>query len=245
MNRYEMTFENYAALIRLALDRGFRFMTYGDYVAADPETLQGARVLLLRHDVDADRNVIKSRCLAEIENRHGVVSTFFLRPHDPEYNLFDFESYANARALIRLGHEVGLHSEALDFGRAVAEDPASILRKEIALLQTLFDIHLRGSACHGDISQHNNLDFWAEHRPQDFGLEYEAYHPETPIFKASTYISNFQGNHWKCYERGELKQGDARTVWEHLEAVGEEETLLYNILIHPRPWYHGRHWRLG
>ncbi|HIA68591.1 TPA: hypothetical protein EYN98_21635 [Candidatus Poribacteria bacterium] len=172
-----------------------------------------------------------------------IKSTYFIRVHDPEYNIFDYRSYRNIKRIISLEHEIGLHSEALEFGNAVGEDAESILRKEIKTLELLFDVKIDGSACHGDVSQYNNLDFWNNRKPQDFGLSYEVYHKDSEVFWRSKYISNYQGNHWKYYVNGQLVENDSRSVWEHLEDDKDERQLFYNVLIHPRPWYRV-HWRV-
>lgn len=239
----EMTYENYERILEMALDAHLVFLTHTAYLLKEECGVLPDKVFVMRHDIDLDRDVEKSVELARIEAARGVYATYFVRVHDPEYNVFDYRSYLNIQRIIELGHEIGLHSEALDFASAVEEPPEFVLEKEIAVLEVLFGIKINGAACHGDISQHNNLDFWHKRSPQDFGLLYEVYHRAFGFFWASKYISNHQGNNWKCYLGGELVENDYRSIWAHLEDDKDQEELFYNVLVHPRPW-HKVHWRV-
>lgn len=239
----EMTYANYERILEMALDAHFVFLTHTGYLLKQECGLLPDKVFVMRHDIDLDRDVEKSAALAQIEESLGVHTTYFVRLHDPEYNVFGYRSYLNIQKIIGLGHEIGLHSEALDFARAVGALPELVLEKELAVLETLFDITVNGAACHGDISQYNNLDFWDNRALQDFGLLYEVYHKASGFFWESKYISNHHGNNWKCYLNGDLVKDDRRSIWDHLEDDKCQKKLFYNVLVHPRPWYKV-HWRV-
>jgi hypothetical protein len=72
------------------------FGTTGDHVHA-----------LWRHDVDV--SVHRALALARVEARMGVRSTWFLSVHSAFYNLFERDVAARARAILELGHWLGLH----------------------------------------------------------------------------------------------------------------------------------------
>ena len=76
----------------------------------------------------------------------------------------------------------------------------------------------------------DNLDFWKNHSPKEFGLLYEAYDTETfGLFQESRYVSDSELTRWKAYERGTLREGDRRSLKEHLS----ESRLPVYALLHP------------
>ena len=58
----------------------------------------------------------------------GISSTFF-RLHANEYNMLSTNLPINSY-LKKIGHEIGLHSEIMNFSRAVDENPLHVLKKE-------------------------------------------------------------------------------------------------------------------
>jgi hypothetical protein len=98
----EFTEAGYAALLRLALDAGYRFAGYRDRGAG--------RHVLWRHDIDF--SVHRSRRLAEIESGLGVRATYFVNPHCAYYNALEPEVLALLRQIAGLGHAIGLHFDA-------------------------------------------------------------------------------------------------------------------------------------
>jgi hypothetical protein len=110
------------------------------------------RFLALRHDMDHD--VENSVRLAEWEAGHGWRSTYYVlhtdwywgTPPDGEPSPFLL------RALDRissLGHEIGLHNNAITAGLVAGRDPADILAGALAGLRRHgFDV--TGSVAHGD-----------------------------------------------------------------------------------------------
>jgi len=81
----------------------------------------------------------------------------------------------------------------------------------------------------------NNLDFWKDKKPIDFGLLYEGYdkEPKYNIFQESLYISDSEWIRWKCYDKGIKKEGDYRSPSEHLV----DQPKLIHLLIHPDTYY--------
>ena len=81
----------------------------------------------------------------------------------------------------------------------------------------------------------NNLDFWKDKKPSDFGMLYEGYdkQKEFNLFQESFYVSDSNWTVWKCFDKGVLAEGDSRTLGEH---VKNEHPLIY-LLIHPETYY--------
>lgn len=68
------------------------------------------RILLLRHDIDAD--MVKALEMAKIEFRLGLKSTYFLMLRSPIYNLLSRNNSKIVAQIIELGHEIGIHFDA-------------------------------------------------------------------------------------------------------------------------------------
>jgi hypothetical protein len=106
------------------------------------------------------------------------------------------------------------------------------MTEDIEALNGMLGAPIVGAASHGDARYPhiNNLDFWNDHRPEAFGLLYEAYDERTfGLFQASRYVSDSELVRWKAYDRGELRAGDHRTLEEHLD----DTDLPIYALVHP------------
>ena len=75
----------------------------------------------------------------------------------------------------------------------------------------------------------NNLDFWKGRRPEEFGLLHEAYSCMNDTF----YISDSEWTRWKCYDKGNLRKLDIRSLGEH---VKDNHEIIYS-LIHPSSYF--------
>lgn len=152
----------------------------------------------MRHDVD--HNLEHAVKFARWEAARGYRSSYFVL-HSAWYWGDPTGLRAGVRELLDLGHEVGIHSNAVALARDYGDDPgheraSSILETAITTLLEL-GVTVRGSAAHGDIrctthSVHNN-DLWAseggEYELAQFGLEYEAY----LLHRDAWYISDSGG----------------------------------------------------
>ena len=185
--------------------------------------------------VDIDLSVTKADRLRQIFKELGIKASFFVRLHAPEYNPFSFENYRILKAIRDDGHEIGYHSEIVDQAAIWNEDPQDCLLRDVAILNNLLDIDIKGVASHGGSTGLNNLDFWREKKASTFGLLYEAYDSSSDfgLFETSFYISDSEWTQWKCYDRGVLREGDRRTPAQHFE---DRHPLVY-MLIHPDTYY--------
>lgn len=166
--------------------------------------------LYMRHDVD--HNLEHAVKFARWEAEQGWRSTYFIL-HSSWY----WEHAANGdlqalaimlnqvRELRDLGHEIGIHSNAVALARDDGEDPgheraAAILHTALAQLRQMTETaDVIGSAAHGDVrctthGVHNN-DLWREqggtHDLDEFDLTYEAYF----LHRDKHYISD-SGGQW-------------------------------------------------
>ena len=227
------TFEYIESEYRALFELGYRFVTCQDAFEQFRATgcvNDGALTVINR--VDVDYSLLRASRLAKIYNGMGIKATFFIRLHAKEYNPFDFENFRYLRAIQRAGHEIGYHSEIVDQAAIWCEDAAIALRRDLAVMEAMLGTSVRGVASHGGLTGLNNLDFWADHTPEEFGLCYEAY--QDGLMEASRYISDSEWVRWKSYDGGRRLEGDHRSPSQH--ARQEQIPLIY-LLIHPDTYY--------
>lgn len=232
-NKFLFTFEYIENQYATAIEKGFSFATCESFVHMKKEGRIPHKLIVNR--VDIDLSVKKAEKLGEIYNRLNIPATFFVRLHAPEYNPFSFENYRIIRNLLNDGHEIGYHSEVVDQSAIWGEDTAVCLLRDIDVLNTIFNIDIKGVASHGGMTGLNNLDFWKGRKPQEFGLLYEGYdkEPEFNLFQEAFYVSDSEWTCWKCFNKGNIVEGDRRSLVEHLE---DNHSLIY-LLIHSDTYY--------
>lgn len=239
-----MTYANWERLLRMLLEAGYRGLTHAQY--ARGEYAAGEKILLLRHDADLDPALGRTMRLAEVEKRLGLVSTVFLRLHDPDYNLLGYRELVRVRRLLGDGFELGLHCETVDLAAALAAaltaapgpppDPAELLRRDLAILGQVIGAPVAGAAPHGDMTPHNNADVFKERDAAEFGLLYQAYDQGRGFFRG-WYVSNYQGNNWKRYQDGRLAESGQLGFLDYARLAAEQGPPLLTILAHPRCWH--------
>ena len=188
-----------------------------------------AGTVAIRHDVD--HNLEHAVRFAEWEAKRGYRASYFVLP-DAWYAR-DRQYASQLRQLVELGHEVGLHSNVCGIAYAegtltavdgsalpvgFCERPAEIMREQLAGLRDL-GLDIVGCAAHGAGIPGINLGLWtAGYSPQDFGLEYEAYHLHRKAFYATD------------------NRGSWRTSDGPASAIELSSTLATHILMHPCHW---------
>ena len=183
-----LTFDHAHDQLRGVRDHGYAMMTIHEYIRLKRQNMLPPKVAVMRIDVDV--SVRKCEPLCEVLSKLGIRGSFFFRLHAPRYNLFDFENYRILKVVRDAGHEIGLHSEIVDQSAIWQEDAAECLRRDLVVLSTMVGRPTYGVASHGDMTGYNNLDFWKERNPVEFGLEYEAHDdgPNFGLFRHSRYI---------------------------------------------------------
>lgn len=212
---------------------GYKFITCKDYIACKANDTLPEKVIINR--IDIDLSVKKTERITAILNQYGIKGTFFVRLHAPEYNPFSFENYRIIKNLVNANHELGYHSEIIDESNIWDEDPKYCMERDIKVLENMFNTKISGSASHGGLTGFNNLDFWNNYEPSDFGLLYEGYdhRKEFNLFHESLYISDSEWTQWKCYNKGILIKDDRRSPSEHA-ANGHP---IIHLLIHPDTYF--------
>jgi hypothetical protein len=230
---YPFTFARIAESLQAARAAGYELLGCADYVARKASGTLAARTLVVR--VDIDLSCGRAARLARVIESVGATASFFVRLHAPEYNPFAFENYRRLRSIRDAGHEIGYHSEVVDQARIWHEDEEACLRRDLDVLSRMLEVTIRGVASHRGHTPWNNLDFWRDRRPQDFGLLYEAYdrQPAFNLFQEAIYVSDSNWTSWTRYDRGQRRREDGHTLDDHL---GEGHPLVY-LLLHGDTYY--------
>lgn len=143
--RYRHPFlrEDLAELDERLLSKAVRVVALKDVVAGD----RAPNVIGLRHDCDAGHSLATAVKMARWEADRGYRSTYFLLHTSPYWRHREFPELVERIAL--LGHEIGIHTNALAESLRTGEDPDLILERAIARLRGL-GYPVRGVAGHGD-----------------------------------------------------------------------------------------------
>lgn len=230
-SRFHFTFSNLKSQYLAAQNAGYEFITCADY--SQRKRMLNPRTIVNR--VDIDLSVKKADRLRQIFDDLNIKASFFVRLHAPEYNPFSFENYRILKAIRDSGHEIGYHSEIVDQATIWEEDASDCLIRDIEIFNRMFGVTIRGVASHGGMTGLNNLDFWQDKHPCQFGLLYEAYDESDSfdLFKNSFYISDSEWTQWKCYKNGSLCERDGRSLVEHLQ---DRHPLIY-LLVHSDTYF--------
>ena len=228
---FNSSFDDIENHFKKAIECGYKIITCREYVDLKK---QKAHTKILVNRVDIDTHFKKTWTLVKIFNKLNIKATFFIRLHGDEYNPFSFENYRCLKFIKDSGHEIGYHSEIIDQSVIWKEDAAACLKRDLAVLNSMLNIQVKGVASHGGLTGLNNLDFWKDHKPSEFGLLYEGYDnlPEFNLFFESLYVSDSNYN-WKCYENGKLVQGVHKNLGEH---AMDGHPVIYST-IHPDAYY--------
>jgi len=231
--RFKFTFSILRKHFEDALNNNYDIIRCEDYI--EYKRLFTNRKILVNR-IDIDFCCKKAKVLAQMFNELGIKGTFFVRLHAKEYNFFSFENYRILKFIRDSGHEIGYHSEIVDESVIWNEPAEECLVRDIDILNRLLNIEVKGVASHNGMTGYNNLDFWKNKKPSDFGLLYEAYgeQPDFNLFNESFYVSDSEWTQWKCYDKGVLIEGDTRPLGDHVKAG---HRVIYS-LIHSDTYYH-------
>ena len=130
------TYDAYAELIRLLMSHNYKIATYYDWEQYD-------KCVILRHDIDF--SLEKALPMAELENKLGVKSTYFVLVTSDFYNVFSKNSRQQLKRIMSLGHEIGLHYDEVCYDGL---DIVSNIIKECNVLETAIDSKVRTVSMH-------------------------------------------------------------------------------------------------
>jgi hypothetical protein len=209
---HPFSYAYYRHMLKRATEAGYRVSSFVHYSSDYPQTI------ILRHDVDYTMDGLIT--LARIEAELGCTATYCLRVHSDEYNLFACSTWATVDSIRRMGHELGLHFEAANVGRALGLDPAELLIREKAVLEAILGQPVVTCSEHRELSGtiHGTPLYEQLHSPLDADFTY--YAMDAKYCRDMKYLSDSNA-HWR--------EGDL------LEHLGRHDRL--QVLVHPDWWF--------
>lgn len=163
--------EAYTQLLRALQEQGWDFGTALDLTGEAP----AAPTIHLRHDVDGDlRSAI---AMSQIESELGIKSTYYFLHTAPYYGmpgtnnstfLRHFSMADIYREFEEIGHEVGLHNDALQVAQNWGIDGSQALTVEIEWLRSA-GLSIAGTVAHNSVGTYGAANFAIfKGRPRSF-----------------------------------------------------------------------------
>lgn len=138
----QFTYRAYEKLISLLRDKGYEFSNYRNWRMKD-------RVVILRHDIDYSLD--KAVALAELERELGVSSTYFVLLTSEFYNLLSKDNLSKISKIGKLGHDIGLHFDEVNYSEEYYKDHGgieSVILEEVNLLKQITGIDVDSVSMH-------------------------------------------------------------------------------------------------
>ena len=176
-----------------------------------PESESVEGYVLWRHDLDYSMDAAVD--LARIEAEAGVTSTYFLLPHSEYYNLLDVESKEAVKAILKEGHQLGLHFDAAYFNLENEADLEKALALEKHFLESIFDVE---------------ISVFSFHNPTPQSLQWQEW---TYAGMINTYATMFREQVGYC--------SDSNGYWRHermMDVLKSAKHKNLQILTHPEWW---------
>ncbi len=203
----DFTYNKYKEIITAIAKSDYEVITINDYIVrpALPE-----KFIIIRHDVDLDP--FYQLKFAELEQQHGIYTSYYFRYVDKVYKKEIIDQVFN------WGHEVGYHYEVFTKARGNESKAIEIFRDELQVFQNNWNIkticphggsfvdNIDGYALKDIIklipklfsgnkifSNWSNFDLWSKYRFEDFQLNGDAY--KSIDFSDILYLSD-TGRSW-------------------------------------------------
>ena len=100
----------------------------------------------MRHDIDY--SIEKAVELEVLEAEENVKSTYFVLLSSEFYNLAAKENKDKILQINRLGHDVGLHFDELNYDDACKKNILKLILKEVQMLEELLQIEVKSVSMH-------------------------------------------------------------------------------------------------
>ncbi len=207
----DFTYKHYEDCLLVAKSKDYTFLKFKDYGSY----LKFNKSIFMRHDIDHHLELALN--FAEVEDRLGIKSTYFVRLHAKNYGIFSLDSYDILKEIKNLGHEIGLHCEP-SFSYVLSRDfendfKFSVMALEHILGEKVSSISLHEPSRTGSFLINKDL-------MERCDLKYQAY--DDKFVKEMKYISDSSAR-WRegCMH----------------EFIEKEESRLC-ILTHPIWWFH-------
>lgn len=229
----DFTLKAYEEYLDLFIAKGYVFLRYDEYFDKK-DSLKG-KFCLIRHDVD--RKPKNSLEMARLENRKGIVSTYYFRIKDNTLKPKIIKSISD------LGHEIGYHYESLSDTNGDINKAIENFTFHLKHLRTIVPIST--CAMHGrPLKPWDNRDMWRDesnhkYLKENLGLKGELY---LDIDYSDIAYINDSGRNWTS---GKANRRDKVSSNINADFQNQEELLVYLrtaphskvvFQIHPERW---------
>jgi hypothetical protein len=209
MSTCDFTYSHYEKILDRIKKSDYRVTFFNEAYLHDKE-------LILRHDIDLDLE--KAYRMALMESKYMIRTTYFILIRSPFYNIFDKSNSDFIRAILDLGHQIGLHFDEAYYSSKDTENVIKNVDSEVQILKDHFDTGIFAVSFH---------------RPSQFLLQ-------SDIKLNSNLINTYDRNFFK-----EFKYiSDSRRMWKdgclcsYFENTGSDYSSPDRIqaLVHPIWW---------
>jgi hypothetical protein len=130
--------DTYVRLIRY-LNQHYTIVPFRDIPKAN------VPYVILRHDVDVSLSAALK--MAQTEKNMGLKSTYFILVSSKHYNVLQGENANMIRQISKLGHEIGLHYDAKQYG-SYSDNATESLKMEAHILEQILAEGIKSISCH-------------------------------------------------------------------------------------------------
>jgi hypothetical protein len=116
----EFSYNGYLNLIKDVREAGYEIAGYHDWKKKE-------KPCILRHDIDF--SLEKALEFAEVEQEQRIISTYFVLLTTDMYNAMSKEAGRKIRAIMKMGHEIGLHFDETGLFRENRDYMGGLLEK--------------------------------------------------------------------------------------------------------------------
>ena len=158
----DFTFATYRRLLETLQAKGYKLISYRDYVT-HAKAYAHTRFVILRHDID--KRPENLRPFAHLEHSLGAQGTFYFRA----------SAYPDIiRVPVLLGHEIGYHYEDLDVCKGDVQKAYAQFQTNLNYFRRFYPVE---TVCmHGSpTSKYDNRDLWKTYNYRDLDIIGEPY----------------------------------------------------------------------
>ena len=162
------TYEYYDKFCDTISDKQYSVFTVSSFIHAfrnNTLDFQNTTPVILRHDIDERNGIQNAKHLAEIEKKHNLRSTYYIRMHAEDYSVKDAEPLM--KWLHSNGFEIGYHYECFYLAKGNNTRAHEIFANDINELRKIVPITTICS--HGNSKEYINWKMWNKQ------VEYEKY----------------------------------------------------------------------
>jgi len=186
-------------------------------------------IVILRHDVDF--SPLLAYKMADLEMKHGIRSTYYVRTRGP-YNTLEKRFHSWLKKLSSSGFEIGLHYETLYYSNYNFTEAEMLLESDLNLLRSIVPVYT--------VCSHGNA-------PKQKYVNYEVFIRDPSLYsklriEGEAYLTVFQilkelKRSGKISEYTYLTDTYKRDIdWIGILKNASARNIVY-MLIHPDNWY--------